>query len=130
MSKEVEDQVRDRFKGNVVIRQGYGMSETTLGVLGTNAIIKPGSVGEALQGVYAKIIDESGKSLGPNQRGELCFKGDRIMKGYIDDNDATRDTIDQDGWLHSGDIAYYDEDKQVKIFNFILFFKSSSSSLS
>lgn len=115
LSKEVEDQVRDRLGCDVIIRQGYGMSETTLGVLQTKAIIKPGSVGEPAQGTYAKIIDESGKSLGPNQRGELCFKGDLIMKGYIDDETSTKDTIDKDGWLRTGDIAYYDEDKQFYI---------------
>ena len=119
LSKEVEDQVRQRFLKKygteVIIRQGYGMSETTLGTLGTNAIIKPGSVGEALKGVYVKVIDEGGKSLGPNQRGEICFKGDRIMKGYINDPEATNSTVDKDGWLHSGDIAYYDEDKQFYI---------------
>lgn len=115
LSKEVEDQVRERFDNRIVVRQGYGMSETTLGVLGTNQIFKAGSVGEPLQGVYIKVIDENGKSLGPNQRGELCFKGDRVMKGYINDDAATKETIDKDGWLHSGDIAYYDEDKQFYI---------------
>lgn len=91
------------------------MSETTLGTLGTKTIIKPGSVGEPIQGVYVKIIDENGKSLGPNQRGELCFKGDRIMKGYVNDPESTNKVIDEDGWLHSGDIAYYDEDNQFFI---------------
>jgi len=91
------------------------MSETTLGTLGTQFIIKPGSVGEPVKGTYVKVIDENGKTLGVNQRGELCFKGNRIMKGYIDDKNATTDVIDDDGWLHSGDIGYYDEDKQFYI---------------
>ena len=91
------------------------MSESTLGVLGPKEIIKPGSVGEPSMGVYCKIIDEDGKSLGANQRGELCFKGDRVMKGYRNDDEATSSTIDKDGWLHSGDIAYYDDDKQFYI---------------
>lgn len=115
LSKELEDQVRARFKGNVIIRQGYGMSETTYGVLASIEIVKPGSVGEPLKGVYAKVIDESGKSLGPHQRGELCFKGGRVMKGYINDAQATNEAIDSEGWLHSGDVAYYDEDKQFFI---------------
>jgi 4-coumarate--CoA ligase len=115
LSKEVEDQVRKRFKQDITIRQGYGMSETTLGTLGSVAIIKPGSVGEPVQGVYVKVIDEDGNSLGPNKRGELCFKGNKIMKGYINDPKATSETIDKDGWLHSGDIGYYDEDRQFYI---------------
>lgn len=65
--------------------------------------------------LISKVIDENGKSLGPNQRGELCFKGDRIMKGYVGDPVATKNTIDKDGWLHTGDIGYYDEDKQFYI---------------
>ena len=91
------------------------MSETTLGTLGSSMILKPGSVGEALKGVYVKVIDEFGRTLGPDQPGELCFKGDRIMKGYINDPNATSEAIDKDGWLHSGDIGYYDEDKQFYI---------------
>lgn len=112
LSRDIEDQVRDRLKGNACIRQGYGMSETTYGIIATLDIIKPGSIGQALHGVYVKVIDENGKSLGTNQIGELCFKGDRIMKGYVGDPEATSSTIDAEGWLHSGDIGYYDEDKQ------------------
>lgn len=119
LSKEVDEQVRARFlkkyNNEVTIRQGFGMSETTLGTLGTKTMIKPGSVGEPIQGVYVKVIDENGKSLGPNQRGELCFKGDRIMKGYVNDLESTNKVIDEEGWLHSGDIAYYDEDNQFFI---------------
>ncbi|KAG4068216.1 hypothetical protein HA402_008857 [Bradysia odoriphaga] len=119
LSREIEDQVRERFSKkyevDLVIRQAYGMSETSLGTLSATYTIKPGSVGEAVPGVYCKVIDENGKSLGPNERGELCFKGDRIMKGYVNDTAATKSTIDENGWLHSGDIAYYDEDKQFYI---------------
>ena len=91
------------------------MSETTFGILNAVATIKPGSVGEPDRGVYVKVIDEAGKSLGVNKPGEICFKADRIMKGYINDPKATSETIDKDGWLHSGDIGYYDEDKQFYI---------------
>lgn len=115
LSKEIEDQVRRRFQGKVAIRQAYGMSETTLGVIGSIEKIKPGSVGEVFKGMYAKVVDENGTSLGPNKPGELCFKGNKVMKGYINDPKATNDTIDKDGWLHSGDIAYFDEDKQFYI---------------
>lgn len=115
LSKEVEDKVRERFKGKVTIRQGYGMSETTYGIIGSLENIKPGSIGEVFLGAKVKVVDENGKSLGPNQPGELCFKSLRVMKGYINDPKATKETIDSDGWLHTGDIAYYDEDKQFFI---------------
>lgn len=88
------------------------MTETTLGVL-----MKPpnsrklGSVGKVVPGMMAKVIDENGKALGPYQEGELCLKGPLIMKGYVNDPAATAATIDKDNWLHTGDVAYYDNDK-------------------
>ncbi|CAO1369184.1 unnamed protein product [Diamesa tonsa] len=115
LSKDIEDQVKKRLRTKVVIRQSYGMSEATLGTLTPQDIVKPGSVGSPIKGIYAKVIDESGNALGPNQSGELCFKGKRIMKGYINNPDATRETIDADGWLHSGDIGYYDDEFQFYI---------------
>lgn len=56
-----------------------------------------------------QVIDvESGKALGVNQSGELCFKGPMVMKGYYRNIKETSETIDTEGWLHTGDIAYYD----------------------
>lgn len=116
LSKETEAAVYARI-GVKNIRQGYGMSETSLAVLSQRGEIrKPGSVGTLCDATSAKVIDpETGKSLGPNQPGELLFKGDQIMKGYIGDENATRYTIDKDGWLHTGDIGYYDEDEHFFI---------------
>lgn len=110
LSKDTEDAVRARI--GVLIRQGFGMTEGTLAFLGqTDRCHKSGSVGELRQGWWGKIIDtETGLALGPNQRGELCFKGVALMKGYVGDKLATSATIDADGWLHTGDIGYYDED--------------------
>lgn len=48
--------------------------------------------------------------MGPHEEGELCFKGPLIMKGYIGDEDSTAKTIDREGWLHTGDVGYYDTD--------------------
>lgn len=119
LSKEVEDQVRDRFRKNhnteIMIRQAYGMSESTLRTIASTLVVKPGSVGQVLPEVYCKVVDENGKSLGPNLPGELCFKGPVIMKGYLNDADATKNAVDKNGWLHTGDIGYYDEDKHFFI---------------
>ncbi|KAH8243497.1 hypothetical protein KR032_007886, partial [Drosophila birchii] len=110
LSRETEDQIKKRI-GVPQIRQGYGLSESTLGVLYQNDdFCKPGSVGVLKGGIYAKVIDpDTGKVLGTNERGELCFKGDIIMKGYIGDTKSTQTAI-KDGWLHTGDIGYYDND--------------------
>lgn len=84
LSKETEDAVKNRLKNpNIEIYQGYGMSELTSGVLSQKEFVKPGSVGDVNLGVYVKVIDENGNALGPNQTGELCFKGNRIMAGYV-----------------------------------------------
>ncbi|XP_016952573.1 uncharacterized protein LOC108026243 [Drosophila biarmipes] len=110
LSRETEDQIKERI-GVPFIRQGYGLSESTLSVLVQNdEFCKPGSVGVLKVGIYAKVVDpDTGKLLGANQRGELCFKGDGIMKGYIGDSKSTQTAI-KDGWLHTGDIGYYDDD--------------------
>lgn len=103
LSKEVENAVYERLQlPNLQIRQGYGMSELTLAVLLQKNMCKPGSVGDLNGGSYAKIVDEQGNALGPNKRGELCFKGNQLMIGYINDKNATSATIDEEGWLHTG----------------------------
>ena len=80
LSKEVQISVMNRLKNpNLIVKQGYGMSELTVGVVGQKSILKPGSVGELHAGVYAKVVDESGKALGPHEKGELCFKGSVLM---------------------------------------------------
>nr|XP_019555575.2 luciferin 4-monooxygenase isoform X1 [Aedes albopictus] len=116
LSKETEDLVKERLKVRYV-RQGYGMSETTLATLVQSGEgHKSGSVGIVQVGTLAKVIDpNTGRALGPNQHGELCFKGSQIMKGYIGNEKATKETIDKDGWLHTGDIGYYDEDHEFFI---------------
>ena len=53
---------------------------------------------------------ETGRNVGPNERGELCFKGPQIMKEYHGDLQATLASFDSDGFFHTGDVGYYDED--------------------
>lgn len=116
LTKDVSDAVKKRL-GIQIIRQGYGLSESTITLLAqTDTHEKSGSVGILRPGLYAKVIDtESGRILGPNETGELCFKGPIIMKGYVGDAKATKEVIDKEGWLHTGDIGYYDEDLEFFI---------------
>ncbi len=64
------------------------------------------SVGRPIPGVEVKIIDpHTGEELGDDQQGELCTRGHVVMCGYYNDDEATRRAIDDDGWLHTGDLA-------------------------
>lgn len=116
LKSSLEDAVRIRLNNkDLIVSQGYGMTETTFAILFQTKLRKSGSVGEVLPGQWAKIIDETGKSLGPNENGELLLKGTVIMHSYVGNDAATKGTIDEGGWLHTGDVAYYDDDKQFFI---------------
>jgi len=59
----------------------------------------------------ARVVDvKSQKDLGPNETGEMWLKGPQMMKGYYKNEIATKQMIDSDGWLHTGDSVRYDED--------------------
>lgn len=94
------------------IFNGYGMTELTLAAIVQDVQNKkPSSTGILTPGFWGKVIDpETGKILGPNKPGEICFTGSSVMYGYINNEAATKATIDKDGWLHTGDVGYYDED--------------------
>lgn len=93
--------------------QGYGMSEAASIADQTDEHQKPGSVGLLRGGMYGKCVDlKTGKLLGPNQCGEFHFKGPSIMLGYKFNEQETRDAIDSDGWLHTADYGYYDDDHE------------------
>ncbi|KAF5292801.1 hypothetical protein FQA39_LY13846 [Lamprigera yunnana] len=116
LSQEVFMTVKKRLNIKYV-RQGYGLTEAT-----TACCVTPlhstqyDTIGKVLPCTLAKIVDvDTNTALGPNQQGELCFKGDIIMKGYFENEEATKNTVDEDGWLHTGDIAYYDEDEHFYI---------------
>ena len=68
-----------------------------------------GSIGKPLPDVEVRIMDEVGTLLPAEVVGEIVARGERIMKGYWKQEDATSATIDKDGWLHTGDLGYADE---------------------
>ena len=78
--------------------------------------VRTETVGYAFPHVRCKIVDpETGEEVGPGVNGEFCAKGYNTMKGYYKMPDATKGTIDNDGWLHSGDLASRDEDGNYRI---------------
>ncbi|MCA9965142.1 MAG: AMP-binding protein [Anaerolineales bacterium] len=112
LGREVEEAFMNRLGTQVT--QGYGMTEATavshLDPL-LDAYDKPGSIGPAVANTDVVLVDiNSGARLGPNERGELWLRGPQVMKGYLNNPEATAHTVDADGWLHTGDIAYADDD--------------------
>lgn len=115
LSKELEQQVIDRIHVPI-IRQGYGMTEAAILTTQTDNNHKRGSVGVLASGIYGRIVNiESGHLVGAYELGELHFRGDTHMKGYIGDELATSGIIDSDGWLHTGDIGYVDDEGEYFI---------------
>lgn len=99
--------------------QGYGMTEATLAI----SMLRPDdhvraleskpelllSAGRAVLGTQISIRDSEGKALGVNEYGEVCTKGPQVMQSYWQRPDATKETL-LDGWLHTGDAGYLDEE--------------------
>lgn len=106
---EVYNAFREKF--NADIRQGYGLTEASpvCSVNQKHLPIKPESIGTTVPGVSARVEDDYGNILKPGQTGEILFKGPNIMKGYYRQEQETKRVI-TDGWLHTGDLGYIDED--------------------
>ena len=98
--------------------QGYGLTETApfASLLTSEWVVKKlGSAGQAPVYSELRIVDENNEPVGPGVRGEICLRGPNIMKGYWNRPDATAQAIDTQGWFHSGDVGYLDEDGFVFI---------------
>jgi long-chain acyl-CoA synthetase len=101
----------DKAVGTARPSTGYGMTETCGGItsiVGDFFIDKPESCGPAMPAFEIKVVDVQGKTLPQGEAGELWIRGAAVIKGYINQEEATAETI-TDGWLHSGDIARIDE---------------------
>lgn len=121
MGKELEDAVRAKLP-HAKLGQGYGMTEAgpvlsmCLAFAKEPFQIKSGACGTVVRNAEMKIVDpDTGVSLPRNHAGEICIRGAQIMKGYLNDPEATERTIDKEGWLHTGDVGYMDDDDELFI---------------
>ncbi len=116
-----EQRLRKGAESGVTVAQGYGMTELspvshTTPDLGfepagvAEGSVPNGSVGFAVPNSECRLVDPAtGEDAAPGQRGELWVRGPNVMKGYLNNPAATADTIDPEGWLHTGDVAIVDD---------------------
>jgi acyl-CoA synthetase (AMP-forming)/AMP-acid ligase II len=99
--------------------QGYGMTESSpvTHVTPTDPDYhRPGTIGPPVPNTECKIAElPGGAELDPGEEGEVCVRGPQVMRGYLNDPDATAATVDTEGWLHTGDVGHADDDGYVVI---------------
>ncbi|KAF9890533.1 hypothetical protein FE257_005938 [Aspergillus nanangensis] len=112
ISKSLQGRMKAFLPAETPFSQIWGMSETC-GI--AICLFHPehdttGSIGRLVPNLEAKLIDDNGNEIAEfNRSGELCIRGPTVMVGYLNNPEATAVTIDQDGWLQTGDICYCDE---------------------
>jgi acyl-CoA synthetase (AMP-forming)/AMP-acid ligase II len=119
LALSAQDRLRKGADSGVTVAQGYGMTELSPvshttpdpgceppGVAGD---VPKGSVGYAIPNTECRLIDpDTGQDAADGERGELWIRGPQVMKGYLNNEEATRNTVDEEGWLHTGDVAIVD----------------------
>jgi fatty-acyl-CoA synthase len=110
--------VNDMGADEITIAYGQTESSPVITQTRTNDPIerRVSTVGRKLPDVEVKLVDvDTGEEVGPNEQGDLCTRGYHVMKSYYKMPDETEEVIDEEGWLHTGDLATMDEDGYVKI---------------
>ena len=113
---ELADRVAERIGCTVI--QGYGLTETSpvTHVVRPEGENKPGTIGPPLASTECRLVDpESGEDVAVGDRGELWIRGPQVMRGYLNNAQATAATVDPEGWLHTGDVAVVDSDGYFEI---------------
>ncbi len=112
LGEEVEKACMQRL--GCMVLQGYGLTESSP-VTHIRPFLpdvhKPGSIGLIIPNTEVRLVDYvTSSDVGPGEAGELWIRGPQVMKGYLNNPTATANTVDRDGWLHTGDIGTADED--------------------
>jgi long-chain acyl-CoA synthetase len=100
-----------------VVREGYGLTETSPVVVASTAFTpyKEGFIGKAVIDTEMKTVDEEGRETARGEPGELLIRGPQVMQGYWQRPDATAETFTEDGWLKTGDVGVIDEEGFLKL---------------
>ena len=101
------------------VTTAYGLTEcggcATLCEPADNVETVANTCGKALPGTEVRCVDEQGQPVAAGEAGEVLLRGYHIMQGYFEDEKATAETIDADGWLHTGDVGVLDENGYLRI---------------
>uniref|UniRef100_A0A336M2D2 CSON008065 protein n=1 Tax=Culicoides sonorensis TaxID=179676 RepID=A0A336M2D2_CULSO len=109
LMKTLKENVENQLLNGKVV-QSYGLLEIGGTATINYPISKEYSVGRPVNQNQFKIIDDTGNKLGPDEEGEICIKPVYYFIGYSSDEQLNKETIDSDGWIHTGDIGYFDND--------------------
>ena len=105
--------------GFEVVTTAYGLTEcgglASICDIDTDVDTIASTSGRALAGTEIAIMSDTGEVLGAGETGEICIRGFHVMKGYFQQEQATAETIDADGWLHTGDVGHLDENGYLSI---------------
>jgi acyl-CoA synthetase (AMP-forming)/AMP-acid ligase II len=125
LAQAAQDRLRKGAPDGTSVGQGYGMTELSpvshttpeAGLEPAGAGPTPkGTVGFALPNTECRLIDPAtGEDAGPGERGELWVRGPQVMKGYLNNPQATAETLDAEGWLHTGDVAIVDDEGRYTV---------------
>lgn len=109
MPEDAAERLKRKF--NIDVREGYGLTEASPVVTSSVGIeTRRGSVGRAVEGLEVRVVDTEGDDVPVGDSGEVLVKGPNVFVGYWNDPVATARVIDDEGWLHTGDIATVDDD--------------------